>query len=276
MAEMTGSRVWLVTGSSAGLGRALVTELLARGERVAATARDPAALTDLPVAWTGRLDVTNPDHVHTAVRDAHAAFGRLDVVVSNAGYGLFGAAEEATDEQVRRQLETNLLGPIRLARAVLPYLREQGGGRIVQVSSVGGQCTLPGMSVYHASKWGVEGFFESLAGEVRPHGIGVTIVQPGTVRTGFTGRGRDLTTALPAYERGPVGRLRRAVLAGAVTGPGDVTRMAAAVIDSVGLSPAPLRLTLGSDAHRLIRAALRCRLAALDAQRDEALAADRR
>ena len=137
------------------------------------------------------------------VDDAAAALGRIDVAISNAGVGLFGPAEEATAEQIDRQIHTNLTGPIHLAQALLPHLREQGGGRIVQISSVGGQATAPGMAVYHASKWGVEGFFESLAAEVKTFGIGVTIVEPGSVGTDFAGRSKEVTAALPAYKGNP-------------------------------------------------------------------------
>jgi NAD(P)-dependent dehydrogenase (short-subunit alcohol dehydrogenase family) len=186
----------------------LVTELLARGETVAATARDPDALVDLrspagQAPWTARLDVTDPDRIRHVVDAAVVALGRIDIVVSNAGYGLFGAAEEATDEQVERLVRTNLTGPMHVARAVLGHMRRQGYGRILQISSVSGQSTQPGTAVYNATKWGVEGFFESLAAEVTRFGIGVTIVEPGTVRTEFTGRGREQTAALPEYAGTP-------------------------------------------------------------------------
>ncbi len=280
MAELSpGPRTWLVTGCSAGLGRELVRQLLAKGERVAATARVPESLEELrPAAgqalWTAQLDVTDTGQVRKVVDAAVAELGHLDVVVSNAGYGLFGAAEEATDEQVRRQIETNLVGPVQLARAVLPHLRARRTGRIIQISSVGGQCTLPGMAVYHATKWGVDGFFESLAAEVGCFGIGVTIVEPGAVRTEFAGRSRELAPPLRAYALSPAGRLRRAIEAGAVPYPGDVSKVAAAVIASADRHPAPLRLVLGSDAYRLIRTALADRLAALEDQREQALATD--
>ena len=221
------SDTWFLTGASSGLGRALCEELLARGHRVAATARDAAALDELAPAdrqrwWTGELDVTDHDQLRRAVDAAFAAFGRIDVVVSNAGYGLFGAAEEVTDEQIDRQLRTNLVGPIQLARAVLPHLRAQGGGRIIQIASSAGQVALPNMSIYHASKWGVEGFFDSLATEVAGFGIAVTIVEPGSAPTGFAGRSRDMGAALPAYAETPAGRARRAIEDGTVRQPGDV------------------------------------------------------
>lgn len=273
------AQTWFITGASSGLGRALAAGLLARGDRVAATARNPDALAGLGPAtgdplWTASLDVTDPGAVTRVVDRAFADLGRIDVVVSNAGYGLFGAAEEVTDEQLCRQLDTNLVGPIRLARAVLPHLRAQGGGRIIQISSVGGQCTTPGLAIYHASKWGGEGFFETLAAEVKRFGIGVTLVEPGSVRTGFTGRGRDLAPPRPEYARGPVGRLRAALEHDDVRYRGDLDRMVEAIIDSAGRQPAPLRLALGGDAYHLIRTALSQRLAALESQQDIALSTD--
>jgi NAD(P)-dependent dehydrogenase (short-subunit alcohol dehydrogenase family) len=277
----TSERTWFITGSSAGLGRALVTELLARDETVAATARDPAALTDLrspsgKPPWTARLDVTDPDRIRRVVDEAVGALGRIDVAVSNAGYGLFGAAEEATDDQVERQIRTNLVGPVHLARALLPHLRAQGHGRIIQISSVGGQCTMPGTAVYNATKWGVEGFFESLAAEVKGFGIGVTIVEPGSVRTNFTGRSKEVTAALRAYQGTPVAVLRRMIEGGFVRYPGDLAKMAVAILDAATCPVAPLRLTLGSDAYRLIRAGLTARLADLEGQKVLAASTDTR
>jgi NAD(P)-dependent dehydrogenase (short-subunit alcohol dehydrogenase family) len=280
-ASVTEARTWFVTGSSAGLGRALVTELLDRGETVAATARDPDALSDLrspsgTPPWTARLDITDPDRIRRVVDDAVGALGRIDVAISNAGYGLFGAAEEATDEQAERQIRTNLTGPIHLARALLPHLRAQGHGRIIQISSVGGQCTSPGTAVYNATKWGVEGFFESLAAEVKGFGIGVTIVEPGGVRTDFTGRSKEVTVALPAYLGTPAAVVRLMVEAGYVRYPGDLAKMAAAILDAAARPVAPLRLTLGSDAYRLIRDRLTARLADLEGQKDVAASTDMR
>jgi NAD(P)-dependent dehydrogenase (short-subunit alcohol dehydrogenase family) len=271
---------WFVTGASSGLGRALCEGLLARGHRVAATALDPAELTG-PAPdgsdrwWAGRLDVTDPGEIRRAVEAAFAVFGRLDVIVSNAGYGLFGAAEEATDEQISRQLATNLVGPIHLARAVLPYLRKQGGGRIIQISSTGGQATMPAMSYYNASKWGVEGFFDALALEVAGFGIGVTIVEPGSFVSGWAGAGRDDAPRLAAYEGTPSARVRAAFEAGTVPQPGDVHRMAAAIIESAQREPAPRRLALGSDAYTIMRKALRDRLTRLEAQREQARSTDK-
>jgi NAD(P)-dependent dehydrogenase (short-subunit alcohol dehydrogenase family) len=274
-----GARTWFVTGGSSGLGRALVVALLARGERVAATARDVSSLADLVstgdgALWTMSLDLTDHAQIRSVVSAAIRDLGHLDVVVSNAGYGLVGAAEEASDEQVRRQLDTNLLGPVQLVRAVLPHLRARAGGRIYQISSSGGQCAVPGMSLYHASKWGVEGFFEALAAEVRAMGIGVTIVEPGAMPTGFNGRSRDTANPMPEYASSPAGRTRRALDSGTLACPGDVAKVAAAIIASADQSKAPLRLTLGSDAYRMIRSALVTRLSALDRQQELARSTD--
>jgi NAD(P)-dependent dehydrogenase (short-subunit alcohol dehydrogenase family) len=275
-----GARTWFVTGSSAGLGRALVAELLARGETVAATARDPGALAGLRAPsgappWTARLDVTDPGQIQQVTEAAVGALGRIDVVISNAGYGMFGPAEETTGEQVERMIRTNLAGPIHLARAMLPHLRAQRTGRFIQISSVGGQCTLPGTAVYNATKWGVEGFFESLAAEVKGFGIGVTIVEPGAVRTDFAGRSKEVTEPLPDYQGTPGASVRRTVMDGHVRYPGDLTKMAEAIIAAATSPVAPLRLTLGSDAYRMIHNGLTSRLAELESQKDVAASTDR-
>jgi len=277
---VNGAWTWFVTGSSAGLGRALVSELLARGQSVAATARDPAALAGLRgpsgrPPWTARLDVTDSGQIRQVVDAAATALGRIDVAISNAGYGLFGAAEEATDEQIERQISTNLTGPIQLARALLPHLRAQGHGRIIQISSVGGQCTMPGTAVYNATKWGVEGFFESLAAEVKGFGIKVTIVEPGGVRTEFTGRSKDLTVAMPAYQGTPASATRRAAESRFARYRGDLAKMAAAIADAAVCPEPPLRLALGSDAYRLIQNALTVRLVELAGQHGVAASTDK-
>jgi NAD(P)-dependent dehydrogenase (short-subunit alcohol dehydrogenase family) len=269
------SQTWLITGSSSGIGRGLTERLLERGDRVAATLRRPEALDDLRAAhgdrlWTARLDVTDPGGVRRVVDAAAADLGRLDVVVSSAGYGLFGAVEEATDEQMLRQVETNLLGSMRVIRAALPHLRAQGGGRILQISSAGGGTTYPSFGHYHATKWGIEGFCETLAKEVAPLGIGVTIVEPGATPTGF-GDGLDRTPVTDAYDRTPAGDVRRALADGSFALPGDAGRVVGAILASADAPDAPLRLALGPDTYADVRASLVARLAELDAQRDLAL-----
>ncbi|MEV4756990.1 SDR family oxidoreductase [Micromonospora sp. NPDC049559] len=273
---------WLVTGASAGIGRAVVEQLLAAGHRVAATARRPERLADLArsypdLLWTAELDVTDTAAVRKVVERAFQEFGTIDVIFSNAGRGAVGAAEELSDEAIAEQVAVNMTGPIQLVRAVLPYLRAQGGGRIIQTSTMGAQISSPGASMYHASKWGVEGFLESIVGEVAPFGIGVTMVEPGSVRTDF-GAALSIADPIPAYAGTPVGQIRRYIeaSAGNLTGaaPGDPRRVAAAIIDSATTTPAPRRLVLGSDAYQAIRAALTGRLDEIEAARALAAGTD--
>jgi NAD(P)-dependent dehydrogenase (short-subunit alcohol dehydrogenase family) len=273
------AKTWLITGTSSGFGRALAEELLARGDRVAGTVRRPETMDDLKERhgdrlWVASLDVTDPARIRDVVVSAFAEFGRIDVIVSNAGYGLAGAAEEVTDEQIRHQIDTNLIGSIHVIRAALPHLRKQGGGRIIQLASMGGQVTFPNLSLYHATKWAVEGFVESVAQEVAGFGIEFTIVEPGMARTNFGGGSMVAAEPMRVYDDTPVGEFRRAAAAGLIPNAGDPKKMANAMIDSVYANPAPRRLVLGSDAYAMIRAALVERLAALDAQRAIALSTD--
>jgi NAD(P)-dependent dehydrogenase (short-subunit alcohol dehydrogenase family) len=265
---------WFITGTSSGFGRLLTERLLARGDRVAATLRKPAALDDLRAEhgdrlWLGALDVTDTEQVRQVVDDAFAALGTIDVVVNNAGYGVFASVEEASDEQIRQVIDTNLLGSIHVIRAALPHLRAQGHGRILQVSTAGGQATYPNFSYYHASKWGIEGFCETAAREIAPFGIGMTIVEPGATPTGF---GSSLATApvMPEYENTPAGDVRRAVTGGTLPLPNEPRKIAQAMIDLVDSGDVPLRLPLGSDTYDDIRAALVARLAEHDTHRDVA------
>ena len=202
------SRTWLITGVSSGFGRQLTEQLLHRGDQVVGTVRRPDTVADLaeryPVRFNAELlDVTDTDAVRKLVDRKFEQLRRIDVVISNAGYGLFGAAEELTDEQVEHIIATNLAGPIQLIRASLPHLRTQGGGRIIQISTYGGQVAFPGNSLYHATKWGIEGFVESVAQEVAPFGIGMTIVEPGGARTEFRYGSAHVATPLSAYEGNP-------------------------------------------------------------------------
>ncbi|MBO3681327.1 SDR family oxidoreductase [Streptomyces sp. NEAU-YJ-81] len=274
-------KTWFITGTSSGFGRRLTELLLQRGDRVAATARRPETLDDLAEKygkrlWTAALDVTDTQAIRTVTNRAFADLGSVDVVVSNAGYGLFGAVEEATDEQIDRQLATNLTGSIQLARAVIPHLRAQGGGRIIQIASVGGQVAFPAMSYYHATKWAIEGFWESAAAELTPFGIDVTLVEPGVSRTQFGGASAVLGPPLDVYADGPSGQLR-AMLTGrapAMPAPGDPTKMAEAIIASADQPEAVKRLTLGSDAYHLATTALRQRLESLEAAKELAYSTD--
>jgi len=274
-------KTWFITGTSSGLGRSMTEQLLARGDRVAATLRRPERLDDLQARygdrlWIAPLDVTDAAMVRAIVERAFAELGRIDVIVSNAGYGLFGAGEELTDEQIRHQLDTNLVGSIQLIRAVLPYLRKQGGGRIIQVSSEGGQIAYPNFSLYHASKWGIEGFVEAVAQEVAPFGIEFTLAEPGPTATDF-GAGLVSPPAMTIYDDTPAGEIRRAVADGSFERFGrfsDADKVARAMIDSVDLSPAPIRQVYGSEAWQRIKDAYRDRLATLESQRALAASTD--
>jgi NAD(P)-dependent dehydrogenase (short-subunit alcohol dehydrogenase family) len=267
---------WFITGTSSGLGRLLTEKALARGDRVAATLRRPEALDDLrgDRLWVAQLDVTDADQVRNVVDKAFTELGTIDVLVNNAGFGVFSSVEEATDGQIRQVIDTNLLGSIHVVRAALPHLRAQGHGRILQVSTAGGQTTYPNFSYYHASKWGIEGFCETVASEIEPFGIGMTIVEPGAAPTGF---GDALATApvMPEYDQGPAGDVRRAVTSGAFPLANDPGKIVDAMLDVVDRRETPLRLPLGSDTYRDIRASLVARLAEHDAHREAALSVGR-
>lgn len=271
-------RNWFITGTSSGLGRELTEQLLSDGERVFATVRRRNALDDLAARYgdllqVAVLDVTDNAAIQNVMAQAFALWGRIDVVVSNAGYGLVGAAEELSEEQIARQVQTNLIGSIGVIRAAIPSLREQGGGRIIQVSSEGGQLTYPAFSLYHATKWGIEGFVEAVSQEVAPFGIEFTLAEPGPARTAFKD-GIDSAPPMAVYEDTPVGALRRAMASGGFVIDGDPRKMARAMIDSVAQSPAPLRLTLGTSSYHGVRAALNARLAQLEANKAVTLSTD--
>ena len=272
-------RTWFITGVNSGFGRQLSEQLLERGERVAGTIRKPGSVDDLTAKygdqfWTARLDVTDVPAIKAVVGRAFTGLGRVDVVVSNAGYGLFGAAEELTDDQIDHVIATNLTGSIQVIRAALPHLRAQGGGRIVQLSTYGGQAAFPGGSLYHATKWGIEGFAEAVRQEVAPFGIGVTIVEPGGARTEFRYGSSRLGPRLPAYDGTPAAAIRTILETGTAVPPGDPVRMATAIIASAEADPAPSRLVLGRDAFGIIRTALADRLAVIESQQATAAATD--
>lgn len=275
-------RTWFITGASSGIGREVTAQLLRRGDRVAAVARRTDRLDDLAKEygdrlWTAPLDVTDTEALRAVVDRVFAELGRVDVVFSNAGSGAVGAAEELEDSAIEQQIALNMTAPIQLARAVFPHLRAQGGGRFIQTSTMGGQITTPGAGMYHASKWGVEGFMESVAPEVAPFGIGITLIEPGAVRTDF-GSVLSIAPAIDAYAATPVGRVRQYIEAtgGNLTAhaTGDPEKVAAAIIGSASTSPAPLRLALGSDAYGAVKGALQRRLAALEETKSIAFSTD--
>ena len=272
-------RTWFITGVNSGFGRLMTERLLERGDRVAGTVRRMDAVSDLKakyvdLLWLEHLDTTDLSGIRRVVEKAFTDLGRIDVIVSNAGYGLFGAAEELSDEQVAHQLSTNLIGPIQLVRAALPHLRAQGGGRIIGLSTYGGQAALPGGSLYHASKWGLEGFLEAVAQELAPLKIDVTIIEPGGARTNFRFGGAQLGTPMDAYRGTPAATVHAMIKDTSRLPPGDPAKMAEIIVGSVEQNPAPRRIALGSDAYGAIHKALTDRLTVLEAQREVAFSTD--
>ncbi|MGW1030443.1 oxidoreductase [Streptomyces sp. NPDC002577] len=256
-----GTPVWLITGSSSGLGRALAEHALRRGDRVAVTARDAASVADLAAAYGDRalalrLDVTDPASVTAAVEATEKEFGRIDVLVNNAGYGYLAAIEEGEDAAVRDLYDTNVHGVVTVLKAVLPGMRARRSGRIVNVSSFGGLAAFAATGYYHATKFALEGLSESLAAEVAPLGITVTIVEPGGLRTQWAGTSMQQSpTRLEDYEQ-TAGKRRASTLTVSGHQPGDPVRAAAAIATTVDAETPPLRLLLGSDALAGARARL--------------------
>ena len=251
---MTPFRIWLITGCSSGLGLALATAVLARGDRVITTARDPGALADLAARYPATcralaLDVTDSAQVTAVVAEGAAAFGRLDVVVNNAGYGLVGALEELGAQQIARNFSVNLFGALDVIRAALPFLRAQGSGHLVNISAAAAIANYPGFSIYGATKRALEGVSESLAAELKPLGINVTIVQPGPFRTAFVSRSLERAEQhIAAYDR-TSGKFLRLLETMHGRQPGDPAKAAEAIIAAVASDTPPLRLVLGKYAH---------------------------
>jgi NAD(P)-dependent dehydrogenase (short-subunit alcohol dehydrogenase family) len=264
------NRTWLITGSSRGLGRALAEAVLAAGHNVVATARDPRAVQDLVDRYPDRaravaLDVTDRAAAAGAVRATVDAFGRLDVLVNNAGYANVNSIEDFAEEDFRAQLETNLWGVINVTRAALPTLREQGSGHVIQISSVGGRATTPGIGPYQTAKWAVEGFSGVLAQEVAPLGIKVTIIEPGGFATDWAGASMTVHALRDAYEPtvGVINRYREGAVAN-----GDPAKAAQAILTIASVPEPPLRLLLGSDAFKVARAYDEAKIASDDAWKD--------
>ncbi|WP_342376955.1 SDR family NAD(P)-dependent oxidoreductase [Myxococcus stipitatus] len=260
------SKVWLITGSSRGLGRAFAEAALAAGDRVVATARDPGQLQELIARYPERcvalpLDVTHRNAVFQCIEQGIAAFGQLDVVVNNAGYGLVGTIEEHSEADLRAQLETNLFGALWVTQAVLPHLRARRTGHIVQISSVGGVGSMPTFGAYNASKWALEGFSEALAAEVAPWGIRVTLVEPGSFATDWSWGSLRFASPMPAYDE------LRTSLFGTSQVPWDLSQQAhdtsaspevaaRELLEHVNRETGPLRLLLGEDAPVQVRTLL--------------------
>src|ERR1700733_10227255 len=249
------SKVWFITGTSRGFGRVWAQAALARGDRVAATARDVKTLAPLVERYGDlvaplALDVTDKAAVSAAIAFAHERFGRLDVVVNNAGYGLFGTIEEVSESEARAQLETNLFGALWVTQAALPFMRAQGSGHIIQVSSIGGVNAFPTVGLYHASKWGLEGFSQSLAAEVAGFGIKVTIVEPGGFATDWGGTSAKRAAQMEIYD----GARAKIAAVRSNSTPGDPDATGPAILKVVDATDPPLRIFLGSSGLPMTRA----------------------
>jgi NAD(P)-dependent dehydrogenase (short-subunit alcohol dehydrogenase family) len=258
------SQVFLVTGASRGLGRAIAEAVPAAGHRLVAAARDPRTLDDLVAARPDAvravaLDVTDPDAARAAVQAALDAFGRLDVVVNNAGYADLASLEDVTLDAFRAQIDTNLLGVVNVTKAALPVLREQGSGHVIQVSSVGGRMATPGLGAYQAAKWAVGGLSEVLAAEVAPLGIKVTVLEPGGMRTDWAGDSMSIPPVSAPYAP-TVGAVAERMSGFAEAAASDPAKVAQLVLKVAALDDPPLRLLVGSDAYNYGRAAWRSRV----------------
>lgn len=276
------SRVWLITGVSSGFGYNLTKQLLEKGETVIGTIRNDKSkesvkefIEKYPETYDCEiLDVTDVEAIHRTVKNAIEKHNRIDVLINNAGYGLFGAAEELTEEQVNTILATNLTGSIMMIKDVLPYMRKQGGGRIIQISSYGGQVAYAGNSLYHATKFGIEGFCESVAQEVVPFNIGVTIVEPGGARTEFRYSSAKVAKSMPEYDGNPAHDFMKMLDPANGLAPGDPAKMATRIIESVDKNPAPMRMVLGSQAWEATIKRLEERIADYKTQKDLAASTD--
>jgi NAD(P)-dependent dehydrogenase (short-subunit alcohol dehydrogenase family) len=256
-------KVWFITGTSRGFGREWAIAAVERGDKVAATARDTATLDDLAEKYGDallpiRLDVTDRDADFAAVRQAHDHFGHLDIVVNNAGYGHFGFIEELTEAEARAQIETNVFGALWVTQAALPFLRAQGSGHIIQVSSIGGITAFQNVGIYHASKWALEGFSQALAQEVAPFGIHVTLIEPGGFSTDWAGSSSKRSITLPDY-KGAHAEADR-VRAQRTAKSGDPQASAAAVLKIVDAPEPPLRVFFGELPLQLAKADYESRL----------------
>lgn len=271
------SRTWLITGISSGFGYEITKQLLEKGDTVVGTVRKTDKIKSLMEEYPKNLDVkildvTDVPALQKTVRDAFAEHEKIDVVISNAGYGLFGAAEELSDDQINHIIATNLTGSIQLIKTSLPFMRKQGGGRIIQISSYGGQVAYAANSMYHATKFGIEGFCESVAQEVEPFDIGVTIVEPGGARTEFRYGSAKVAKLTPEYEACH-GFLKMLDPANGLA-PGDPAKMATKIIESVDLPKAPMRIVLGSQALQATITRLKERIADYETQTELAASTD--
>ena len=274
MPKSTSHKAWFITGASKGFGYVWTEAALARGDSVAAAARNIGSLDKLKVKYGDRLlpltlDVGDKGAVDAAVKQAHQRFGRIDVAINNAGYGLFGAIEEVSEQEARAQIETNLFGALWVTQAVLPIMRAQHSGHIIQISSVGGIFAVPTVGLYHASKWGLEGFSQALAAEVKDLGIKVTIIEPGGFATEWGTASAHRARQLPAYDaaRAALGKIRTASV------PGDPKATASALFRIVDAAEPPLRVFFGDAGLPMIKREYAERIATWEKWNDVSLEA---
>lgn len=252
------TKVWFITGSSRGLGRSLTEAVLAHGDKVVATARQPEQLKDLAKQYveqllTLRLDVSDKSQIYAAAEQAVNHFGRIDVLVNNAGFGITGAAEAFTDEQVRSQLDVNLYAPIEVTRAVLPYMRKQRSGRILQISSIGGRVGNAGLTMYQAAKFGLAGFTEALSKEVSSLGIKVTSIEPGGFRTDWAGSSMSFAKDIEGYDA--INGIKNFLTSGKFIPVGDPDKAAKVMVELAYHPEPPVHLVLGSEAVGFLKTA---------------------
>ncbi|WP_438390266.1 oxidoreductase [Caballeronia sp. DA-9] len=277
--DSSNSPVWFITGCSTGFGREIAQAVLARGWRAVVTARNPDSVADLANSHAGhalalKLDVTSPDAVTAAVAEAKARFGRIDVLVNNAGYGYLSAVEEGEDNEVRAMFEVNFFGAVSAIKAVLPVMREQGAGHIVNITSVGGLVGNPGSGYYAATKFALEGLGEALARETSGLGIKVTTVEPGPFRTDWAGRSLKQTSKTIDAYASIAGRRRSDIAANSGRQPGDPVRAALAIIAAVEAESPPSNLVLGKQGLGVVRKKLAGLINDLDTWEATTLGAD--
>ncbi|MBH9975882.1 MULTISPECIES: SDR family oxidoreductase [Bartonella] len=272
-------RNWVITGVSSGFGYEMVKQVLSRGDNVLGTVRKTRPVEELVNRYPDNfhveiVDMRDRKAVKQLGQKAEELFSTIDVIVSNAGYGLFGAAEELADEEIDDIIATNLTGSIDFIRAFLPVMRKKQHGRIIQISSYGGEVAFAGNSLYHATKWGIEGFCDSLSQEMAPFNIGVTIVEPGGARTEFRYKSAKIAKPIKAYDNTPAHAFQKMLDRKNGLAAGDPERMAARIIESVDITPAPLRMVLGSGALKTTIEVLEKRLEDFKGQEQLAASTD--
>ncbi|WP_295967316.1 SDR family oxidoreductase [uncultured Bartonella sp.] len=272
-------RNWVITGVSSGFGYEMVKQVLSRGDNVLGTVRKTQPVEELIARYPDQfhveiVDMRDRKAVTQLGQKAEELFSTIDVIVSNAGYGLFGAAEELSDEEIDDIIATNLTGSIAFIRAFLPIMRKKQNGRIIQISSYGGEVAFAGNSLYHATKWGIEGFCDSLSQEMAPFNIGVTIVEPGGARTEFRYKSAKIAKPIKAYDNTPAHAFQKMLDRKNGLAAGDPERMAARIIESVDITPAPLRMVLGSGALKTTIEVLEKRLEDFKGQEQLAASTD--